>query len=113
MRLKTMVVAAVACLAIAVPSSATAASSPTQDAYSGVAGQQQGGSQGAPSGENAQSTGAEPEVTSSASLTPTSSSGTLPFTGLEMALIALVAVGLLGGGIFLFRKSRHGAQPLG
>lgn len=106
MRLKTAVTALVACLALAVPSAALAAS-PTQDAYGGTAGQQEGGgntpSSTSPGSETA---GTSPEAVAVAATTE--SSGTLPFTGLEVGLIALAGVALLGGGVVLYRVSRRG-----
>lgn len=121
MRLKTAIAAAVTCFALAVPSAAFA-TSPTQDAYSGIAGQQQGGNGTPSSGNLGQvSSGNLSQVSSgngnlshatSSNTAETGSSGTLPFTGLEVGLIALVGVGLLGGGVLLFRASRR-AEPQG
>lgn len=110
MRLRTTVVAILACcVALFIPSSALAASSPTQDAYSGVAGQQQGGGEPQSTTENGtEATQASSEPSAEAS---EESSGTLPFTGFEMAAIAIVAVALLAAGVFLYRRSRHTAQP--
>jgi len=114
MRFKTIAVAALTCLALVIPGSALAASSPTQDAYSGVAGQQQGGesqpatgagNEAAPTSVASESA---PEATEEAS-----SSGTLPFTGFEIALIALIGGALLVTGILLYRRSRDAAQPQG
>jgi hypothetical protein len=124
MRLKTAIAAAVTCFALAVPSAAFA-TSPTQDAYSGIAGQQQGSngtpSNGTPSSGNLgqESSGNLGQLSSgngnlshatSSKAAETGSSGILPFTGLEIGLFALVGVGLLGGGILLFRVSRR-AEP--
>jgi cobalamin biosynthesis Mg chelatase CobN len=110
MKPRTTVIAMLACcVALFVPSSALAASSPTQDAYSGVAGQQQGGGEPQSTTENgteaAQTSGEEPAAEASAE----ESSGTLPFTGFEMAAIAIVAVALLAAGVLLYRRSRHTA----
>jgi hypothetical protein len=111
MRLRTTVFAMLACcVALFIPGSALAASSPTQDAYSGVAGQQQGGG-GEPqstANDGTEATQASSEPSAEASV---ESSGTLPFTGLEIAAIAVVAVALLGAGVFLYRRSRHTEQP--
>ncbi len=105
MRLRTAVIAAVACIALAVPSSALAIS-PTQDAYSGIAGQQEGGN-GSPTSTSpvvsAESSGGDGEVEP----VSTSGSGTLPFTGLELGLIAVAGIALLGGGLALYRISRN------
>lgn len=114
MRLKTAVAAFIACFVLAMPSLALGAMSPTEDAYSGLAGQQQGGG-------NTNSPAPEPvsEAVSSGGETPaateseaTSSSGTLPFTGFEVGVIALVGIALVGGGFLLFRLSRR-PEPQG
>jgi LPXTG-motif cell wall-anchored protein len=113
MKLKTTIAAAVACFVLAVPSAALAVS-PTQDAYSGIAGQQQGGGGSVPSSSSSSPVAvavSEPSATSSGEAA-TTSSGTLPFTGFEVGAIALVGVALLGGGILLFRYSRR-TEPLG
>ncbi len=99
MRIRTAIAIAVASLALAVPSVALA-TSPTQDAYSGIAGQQQGGNETPSSGTQAVSQSSGDGAT-------TESSGTLPFTGFEVGLIALVGAGLLGSGILLYRGRRR------
>lgn len=123
MKIKTAVAVAIACLALAVPSTALAIS-PTQDAYGGVAGQQENGGNGGNSGNHAtkpaneSSTGPESEalgVTAESApaveavATPEASSS-LPFTGLEVGAIALVGIFLIGGGAVLYRFSRQHQQ---
>lgn len=119
MKIKTAVAAAIACLALAVPSTALAIS-PTQDAYGGVAGQQEnGGSSGKPTNESSPAqtevlgaeAESEPAPAVEAVATPESSSS-LPFTGLEVGLIALVGIALVGGGAVLYRFSRQNQQRL-
>jgi hypothetical protein len=82
---------AVALLSLAFASPAFGESA-TQDAYGGIAGSQEftGGS-----GSNA------------ALASDTSESGTLPFTGLDVGLIALVGAGLVGTGLVIRRTNRH------
>lgn len=129
MKIKTAIVAAIACVVLAVPGSAIAIS-PTQDAYGGAAGQQEGGSNGGDHGtkaanqsspsQNESSTGpvaevAAPEsepVPSVEAVTTTESSSSLPFTGLEVGVIALAGLLLVGGGAVLYRFSRQNQQRL-
>jgi hypothetical protein len=88
-KITTFLAVALASLAVAAPAFAQSA---TEDAYRGVAATQQfdnGGTGG---------TGAT-----------TTSSDSLPFTGLELGLIALVGAGLLGAGFAIRRVSRPGA----
>jgi hypothetical protein len=128
MKFKAAVSVAVACLALALPSAALAMS-PTQDAYGGVAGQQENGGSSGPNGNKPanqaspaqnESTSPESEVLGvTAESTPaaaveavatTESSSSLPFTGLEVGVIALVGVFLIGGGAVLYRISRRNNQ---
>jgi hypothetical protein len=121
MKSKTAVAAIVACLALAVPSAALAIS-PTQDAYGGVAGQQEsGGNSGNQSSNNTTSpeaevlgatTESEPATEAAAAVATPEASGSLPFTGLEVGVIALVGLALIGGGVMLYRTSRHNQQGL-
>lgn len=85
---------AVALLSLALASPAFGESA-TQDAYGGTAGSQEftgggGGSNGTLAAD-----------------TTTSDSGTLPFTGLDVGLIALVGIGLVGTGLVIRRTNRH------
>jgi hypothetical protein len=66
----------------------TFAQTPTGDAYGGLAGVEQG------PGENGGPTTAEGD------------SGTLPFTGVELGIFALVGAGLLGTGLLMRRTLR-------
>lgn len=100
MKLKTATIIAVICAVLAVPGTAFAASA-TQDAYSGVAGVQENGSTPPSAQVEAVETG---PVSTEAVET---SGGTLPFTGLEVGLIALFGAALLGGGVVLHRANRR------
>ena len=77
----SLIVCLVAILAIAAPAYAQ---SVTQDTYLGLAGAEQGG------GGTASATG---------------TSGSLPFTGMELGLIGLVGVALVGTGFVMWRAS--------
>lgn len=91
------VVAIVASLAFgALAGSAFAQSSPTEDAY----GIQQGIDQGSTGGS------------SDNGGTTQASSGSLPFTGLEVGLLALIGAGLVGTGVVVRRLSRS-SDPMG
>jgi hypothetical protein len=108
MKLRMVIAAAVACCALAVPSLAVAEVSPTQDAYSGVAGEQQSSSGGGPTSGAGQVQVVDAAVPAAGEASvEASSGGTLPFTGLELGVIVLVAAGLIGGGAVLYRVSRR------
>ena len=110
MRLKMAIAALVACFVLALPGFALAAS-PTEDAYSGVLpAQTQGGnnSNGPGAGTEAAVVATEPTV-SAAEVESVGGGNTLPFTGLEVGLIALVGVVLVGGGVVLYRLNRTAA----
>lgn len=122
MKFKTAVAAAIACLALAVPGTALAIS-PTQDAYGGVAGQQEEGGNGGNNGANqtspSQSESTAPEVVAETTPVPsveavatTESGSSLPFTGLEVGVIALAGLFLVGGGAVLYRFSRQNQHRL-
>ena len=80
-KITRLLVCAVAILALA----AGPAFAQTEDAYNGLAGAQQGGG----GGEAA----------------ATDTGGSLPFTGLELALVAIAGAGLLGVGYAVRRAS--------
>jgi hypothetical protein len=82
-KLSSVLVCIVVVLALAAPAFA---GTPTEDAYNGLAGAQQGG-------------GGDVAGTSD-------SGGSLPFTGLQIALIAGAGAGLLGAGVAMRRASR-------
>lgn len=104
MKLKTATILAVICAVLAVPGTALA-TSPTQDAYSGVAGVQQ--SSNTPPSAQVEAVEVGPVSTEEVN----SSGSTLPFTGLEVGLIALVGAALLGGGVVMYRlHGRTGQQ---
>jgi hypothetical protein len=95
---------AVAVLSLAFATSALGESA-TEDAYGGTAGVQQfdegeGNSGGGNSGTEATTETVEPSSTES------SSSGSLPFTGLDVGLIALAGVALVGTGLLVRRATR-------
>jgi hypothetical protein len=109
MRLKTAITALIACLVLAVPGAALAAS-PTEDAYSGVLPAQANGD----NGNNTPNSGTEAVAVEEAPVSPAavesvSGGDTLPFTGLEVGVIALVGVMLIGGGVVLYRFTRTAA----
>jgi cobalamin biosynthesis Mg chelatase CobN len=119
MKLRTGIVAAVACLMLILPGTALA-QSPTADAYSGLAGQQQQGGGGSPTTTPTTTTTGTAEAVSSdvaavpvaETTTSPSSSGSLPFTGFEVGVIALIGMALLGGGVVLYRMSRRTAPQI-
>jgi hypothetical protein len=78
-----LLVCVVVALALSVPAYAQ---SPTQDAYEGAAGLAQGGDSGGQAGG--------------------SDGSSLPFTGLELAVVALAGAALLGTG-FAVRRATH------
>ncbi|HEX6752914.1 MAG TPA: hypothetical protein VF093_04940 [Solirubrobacterales bacterium] len=86
---------AVALMSLALSAPAFGASA-TEDAYGGAAGTQQF------SGD-----GNEPSAAVTGSV---SDSGTLPFTGLELALMAAAGIGLVGTGIVVRRASRTNGE---
>lgn len=79
-KITRLLVCAVAILALA----GGPAYAQTQDAYNGLGGAQQGGGGG---------------------VADASDSGSLPFTGLELALVAIAGAGLLGVGYAVRRAS--------
>lgn len=83
-KLTSVLVCVVVVLAFAAPAFAQDA---TQDAYNGLAGAQQGGGGGDEAAAAAES------------------GSSLPFTGLQIALIAGAGVGLLGAGVAMRRAS--------
>jgi hypothetical protein len=90
MRKTFLVVLCALCLGIATP--AWANSSPTQGAYGGT---------GATQVSKVQDTATSRAPTATAS----ASTGTLPFTGMDVGLVAAVAVVLLGSGLVLRRRA--------
>jgi hypothetical protein len=90
MRKTFLVVLCALCLGIATP--AWANSSPTQGAYGGT---------GANQVSQVQDTTASRSPTAT---TSAASAGTLPFTGIDVGLVAAVAVALVGSGLVLRRR---------
>jgi putative cell wall-binding protein len=83
-KVTSLLVCLVVVLAFAAPAVAQNA---TQDAYNGLAGAEQGGG-------------------GSGTVADTGGGGSLPFTGLQLALIVGAGVGLLGAGVAMRRASR-------
>ena len=88
MRISTFL--AVALMSLAFASSALAQSA-TEDAYSGTAGVQQFGG---------------PSNSQLVASTSPESSSSLPFTGLDLGLVAIVGIALVGTGLIIRRASR-------
>jgi hypothetical protein len=84
-------------LALAAPAFGQSA---TEDAYGGIAGVQEFSGGGGGGGSHAVL----------ASETTSSGSGTLPFTGLDIGLIALAGVALVGTGLVIRRTNRPASQ---
>jgi hypothetical protein len=89
-RLARLTLLAICILALAA-GPAMAQSTPTEDAYGGQAGVQQGGGGGTP--------------------TVSGGTGSLPFTGLQIGIAALAGAGLAGAGFALRRGLQAPAQP--
>ena len=89
---------AVALMSLALSAPAFGANSATEEAYGGAAGTQQFSGDG---------DGNEPSAAVTGSV---SDSGTLPFTGLELALMAAAGIGLVGTGIVVRRASRTNSE---
>ena len=110
MKFKTAISLLVACALLVIPGAAFAAS-PTSDAYSGVAGVHQSGGNTPPS--NGVDAATEESAPVAAEVAPVSeeevatAGSTLPFTGLNVGLLAVVGLGLVGGGIVLYRMNRR------
>jgi hypothetical protein len=88
MRKTFLVVLCALCLGIAAP--AWANSSPTEGAYGGTGANQVSQVQ---------------DTTAARSPTATTSAATLPFTGIDVGLVAAVAVVLVGSGLILRRRA--------
>jgi hypothetical protein len=103
-------VAVLASLVLSSVASTAFAQSPTQDAYSNVdAVQQVSAGGGAGGGESGGGGGGAVEATTTTA--SNSGGGALPFTGLEVGLIALLGAGLVGTGFLVRRLSR--SEPAG
>lgn len=92
-----------------------AGSDPTAAQYCSVEGVQTGGGENSPGGqseaqetEGTQSASAAPVESSATEPVDTSGQGSLPFTGLDVGILALVAVILLGTGLTLRRLTASG-----
>lgn len=99
--------AAMAAIALIATPTVASAVSPTADAYSGIAGQQQtGGGGGTPSSPEPSG-----DVASNVVSSPSSDAGSLPFTGFELTVALIVGAGLLGAGLLLRRTLRDPGTP--
>jgi hypothetical protein len=110
-RLAGVAVAAVAVAVIALPAAALAAD-PTADQYGSQLQTLSAGSSGnsTPSGGGAPGTTATnstPPAAGAPSATQSSGGGSLPFTGLDVGLLAAVAGGLALAGFMLRRQARE------
>ena len=89
------------CFTIAMAGTAMAQDNPTEDAYGGALGEEvQDDSAPPPPAE-------EREVAASTPPVATQSTGSLPFTGFESGLIALVGIGLVALGVAMRRSTRR------
>jgi hypothetical protein len=94
-------------LALAAPAMAQT-DSPTADAYQGVAGEEVagGGGSGGGGGGGGEVAG-ETAVAAQETTTAESSGKTLPFTGAELGIFALVGAALLGTGLVVRHTARN------
>jgi hypothetical protein len=92
--------------ALAQTNCANAGSDPTAAQYCSISGVQTGGGNGPAQVKNVSSTVATPSGT--AAVETSSSSGSLPFTGLDVGILLLVAAGLTGTGLALRRLTATG-----
>ena len=103
MKISTLVAALTSCLLLAVAGTAVAAT-PTQDAYSGVAGQQAG--QGAVDDQGAGGPAGAPAAAASVA-GDGETLEVLPFTGQQLLIVGIVGTLLIGSGLMLRRTSRR------
>lgn len=94
-----------------------AGSDPTAAQYCSVEGVQTGGGENSPDGqseaqdtEGTQAASTSPVETSATTSADTSGQGSLPFTGLDVGILALVAAILVGTGLALRRLTASGAN---
>ena len=99
MRLRLFIATLTAVACLAVPASSFAQSL-SNDVYSSQAGQVLAT---AGSGESGPPAGAVVPVSESSS----STSGTLPFTGFQAGIVALIGTAMLGAGVLLWRVNRR------
>jgi hypothetical protein len=111
-RLAATAVAAIAVAAIAVPAAALAAD-PTADQYDSTLQTLSGGSSGTGTPGGAPSntaTSAAAPAAGAPSATASDAGGSLPFTGLDIGLLAVVAGGLTLAGFLLRRQAREASD---
>ena len=106
MRTKLLLLLAMA-FTLSLAGTALAQDNPTEDAYGGVLGEEVSNQDdsGSP-GAQEESTPAETQSTPVA--TTTNSTDSLPFTGLELGLVALAGFGLVALGVAMRRGTRRG-----
>jgi hypothetical protein len=100
MRTKLMLVLAMA-FSLSLVGTALAQDNPTEDAYGGVLGEEvssQGGSGGGAATDES--------TTPTQAVASPESSGSLPFTGLELGLVVLAGLGLVALGVAMRRGTR-------
>ena len=112
---RALLATAVLVAALAIPAQAAVAQQtncssgdPTASQYCDVSGVNTGSSGNGPTTEAAQTEGATPTVTPVAATTVESSGSTLPFTGLDVGILVLVAAGLGAAGFVLRRLTASG-----
>ena len=97
MRTSLLAVLAVA-FVLVLGGTAMAQDSPTQDAYGGVLGNEV---------ENSGDTTANVQEVGGDSSSPGTPGGTLPFTGMQVGIVALVGIGLVSLGFAMRRGTRR------
>jgi hypothetical protein len=124
--LRTVIAMAVLAAAFALPAQAfaqttncaNAGSDPTAAQYCSVSGVQTGGNGNTPQVTNNGTSGPQVKNVSASSVTPSgtaavetsSSSGSLPFTGLDVGILLMVAAVLAGTGLALRRLTASGVH---
>lgn len=112
-RLAAVAIAVIAVAAISVPAAALAAD-PTADQYGSQLQTLSAGTSGTqtPGGGAPSSTGTSPATPAAGapSATDSSGGGSLPFTGLDIGLLAAVAAGLAVAGFMLRRQAREASD---
>lgn len=97
--------------AVALPAAAGAASDPTAAQYDSTLQVVSAGSQGGPGGGSPSATASTPTAATPAAGAPSASNagggGALPFTGLDVGLLAAVAGGLALAGFMLRRQAKE------
>jgi hypothetical protein len=100
MRTKLLLLLAMA-FTLSLAGTALAQDNPTEDAYGGVLGEEVSNQDDTGSPAQEESTPAESQAT------PVATTDSLPFTGLELGLVALAGIGLVALGIAMRRGTRR------